>query len=225
MKENLINSLEGKILSSFPTLKKYSKNKFYCVLSPLIIGIEIIKIPRSEDYRPHFVCYPLWKNSLKSCFNNPIMLIEIKDRKKEQISLTLEDMTGNFVSIASLIKKQIPFDFGKDLKLKSLISVLDNYAKTSFLGASMNSFLQAKLAKQKVIISLLVNNLNSVQNELKLIEKKSWDLEHFLLWETKYEDWISELKEKIKNPELIKTQLRENLVNNKISKLNQFKIY
>lgn len=225
MKEDSINSLEGKILSSFPTLKKYSKNTFYCVLSPLIIGIEIIKIPRSEDYRPHFVCYSLWNNTLKSCFNNPIMLIEIKDSRKDQISLTMEDMSNNFGSIANLINKQIPFDFGKDLKLKSLISVLDKYSKTSFLGASMNSFLQAKLAKQKVIISLLVDDLNSAQKELKLIEKKSWDLEHFLLWETKYEDWINELKEIIKKPELIKTQLRENLANNKISKLNQFRIY
>lgn len=225
MKEESKRNIEEKISKFFPALKKYNNNKFYCVLEPLIVGIEIIKIPRSNDFRPHFVCYPLWYNTLKSCFSNPLMLIEIKDKRKDQISLTLDDMSRNFDVISNLINNQIPFKFGKDLKLKSLISVLDKYSKTSFLGASMNSYLQARLAKQRVIISLLTSNLNFAQKELKNIENKKWDLEHFSLWDINYNDWINEVKKVIEDPKILESQLGENLRNNKISNLNRFKIF
>ncbi len=40
--------------SSFPELTQYAENKLYKLLGPLIIGIELIKLPRSPKYRPHF---------------------------------------------------------------------------------------------------------------------------------------------------------------------------
>ena len=48
--------------NAFPQLSKYTQNKYYKILGSLLIGIELIKLPRVEEYSPHFVIYSLfWK--------------------------------------------------------------------------------------------------------------------------------------------------------------------
>ena len=46
--------------NAFPQLVKYAQNKYYKILGSVIVGIELIKLPKAEDYRPHFVIYSLW---------------------------------------------------------------------------------------------------------------------------------------------------------------------
>jgi len=55
---------------AFPQLTLYARNRFYKIVGPLVVGFELINIPRTEDYRPHFVCYPLWKNNIQECLRN-----------------------------------------------------------------------------------------------------------------------------------------------------------
>jgi hypothetical protein len=74
-------------LNEFPELSLFAQNKLYKVLGLFIIGIEIIKMPGSDDYRPYFVCYPLWKDNLKKCLEDPIILQEILDSKDFQFNI------------------------------------------------------------------------------------------------------------------------------------------
>ena len=60
VKEDWINAL--------PNLAAYAQNKLYKIVGPSVMGIELIKLPGTPEYRPHFVCYPLWKENLKECF-------------------------------------------------------------------------------------------------------------------------------------------------------------
>lgn len=53
------NEIEQQWLDAFPKLKKFGQKKYCLILDPVLIGIELIKIPRTDSYRPHFVCYPL----------------------------------------------------------------------------------------------------------------------------------------------------------------------
>jgi hypothetical protein len=49
--------------NALPQLTLYAKNKLYKRVRPLIAGIELIKLPMSDEYSPHFVIYPLWKKT------------------------------------------------------------------------------------------------------------------------------------------------------------------
>ena len=60
-------------LTAFPQLSEFSTNKLLKIVGPLLVGVEIIQI-NTEEYRPHFVIYPLWKLDVKSCLEFPIIL-------------------------------------------------------------------------------------------------------------------------------------------------------
>jgi len=49
-------------------LTLYAKNKLYKRVGPLIAGLELIKLPMSDEYLPHFVIYPLWKTGRENEF-------------------------------------------------------------------------------------------------------------------------------------------------------------
>ena len=67
--------------NAFPQLTLYSQNNLYKKVGPIIIGIELIRLPRTEEYRPHFVMYPLWKKDILTCLSIPIILKEYKNKK------------------------------------------------------------------------------------------------------------------------------------------------
>jgi len=45
--------------SGFPQLNLYGANKLLKIVDPITIGITLIKLPFTQEYRPHFEVYPL----------------------------------------------------------------------------------------------------------------------------------------------------------------------
>ena len=60
--------------SAFPQLGRYAQNKLYKVLGTLVIGIELIKVPFMEQYRPLFVIYTLFDKDLNTNLSEEILL-------------------------------------------------------------------------------------------------------------------------------------------------------
>lgn len=185
--------------SAFPELTKYAQNKFYKVVGSLIVGLELIKLPRADEYRPHLVIYPLWKGELKECLNAPDILLEFKNKKGLQFSIPYDRHSSCFDEVLGAIKKQSPITFEGDIKLKSLFSLIDAYSKEPPLGAAPNSYLQAKLMEFKYGITLASSDDKLVKKIFSDIEKRKWDVEHFAMWNIKVDTWLKALRNLDKN--------------------------
>src|SRR5688572_26669800 len=93
-------------LGAFPNLRAHSQNKFYKILGPTIIGIELINLPNQPAYRPHLVCYPLWKENLKACLDGSFMLMEFENHRRMQFSIPYLKHKDHFQAVLSSIDSQ-----------------------------------------------------------------------------------------------------------------------
>ncbi|MDO4728764.1 MAG: hypothetical protein Q4B43_07145 [Bacteroidota bacterium] len=86
--------------SYFPQFWVYSVNKIYKVVGCLVVGIDLVKLPVKQEYRPHFVMYSLAGDSIntdiKSCLSAPIVLLEFYDKKKRQYNIPYLKHTDYF---------------------------------------------------------------------------------------------------------------------------------
>lgn len=77
IKKTIINEWS----EDFRSLSIYTQNKLYKILGPFIIGLELSKLSWSDEFRPTFKCYPLWKSGIKNCLEEPVFLEEIYNKK------------------------------------------------------------------------------------------------------------------------------------------------
>lgn len=208
-------------LKAFPELSLFAQNRLYKIFGPLIIGLELIKLPRAEEYRQHFVCYPLWKKNVEECLDSPIMLMEFKNKKGLQFSIPYIKHNIYFVEVIEFAKKQMPISFNHNVSLKEVLAVFDEYSKKPPLSAAPNSYLQARLAEAKLLVTLYVGDSEQIQRVMTEIEKKNWDSNHFKSWKTDYDKWISNLREKVDHRDELLNQIALNKRDKKIAKLQQ----
>jgi len=81
-------------LRAFPSLRPYAQNKLYKVIGAFICGIELIKLPHIDSYRPHFVIYPIYKKDNKSCLDYPVLMFEFYNSKKLQLNQIKQSSKG-----------------------------------------------------------------------------------------------------------------------------------
>lgn len=204
---------------AFPELIHYSQNKFYKIIGPLIIGFELVKIPGLEGYRPYFVCYPLWRSSLASCIERPIVLIEFYDNKGFQFSVSYSDHTLLFADIVKSIKSQLHIPFEGDVELESIYSIIDEYSKKPPLGVTNNSYLQALLCEAKLDLALCVQDFDKVQEILTDIKTRNWDVDHFKMWDVDVADWVMTNQHRLNGSESLNSQIELNKKDKKLLKL------
>lgn len=217
------NEIEQQWLDAFPKLKKFGQRKYYLILDPVLIGIELIKIPRTESYRPHFVCYPLWKENLNDCFNKPLMLTEFHDKRGFQLSINSSD---NFElnDVFQIIKNQLPIPFEEDVTLKIFFLALDKYASESYLSASPTSYFQALHHEHKLDIALILNDEKQIEQQLNKITNSNWNIEHFFALGIEYGKWLYSIENKRENRNKLVSLVKKNMLEKKLSKLNRIKI-
>lgn len=211
--------------SAFPQLVKYAQNKYYKILGSVVVGIELINLPKAEGYRPHFVIYPLWGNNsgkdLKACLSAPIVLKEFFNRKGLQFSIPFLKHSSNFPEALKAVKNQLPFSMVGDVSLEKVLSAMDEYSKTPPLSAAPNSYLQASLMESKLEMVICSGNEKLVQGIFSQIKRRSWDIDHFALWGIKYEDWLKNVENKITNKNELLSRLETNKQDKKLEKLQR----
>lgn len=214
IKKNVIGDWQN----AFPQLSLYAQDKLYKVVGSIVVGLELIKLPRTEEYRPHFVIYPLWKKDVKSSLDYPILLKEYYNKKGLQYSILYEKHSAFFNDVLDSIKKQNPLPFEGNVASKKLMSVLDEYSKTPPLSAASTSYLQAVLQEAKLKIALSISS-EEAQNVLEQINKKSWDIKSFNMWNIDINKWLQSLKDTITNRSEFLKQIEANKQDKKIAKL------
>lgn len=203
---------------AFPHLSVYSQNKLYKVIGPVIIGLELIKLPRTEEYRPHFVIYPLWKENVQKTLDIPILLREYYNNKRLQFNIPYEKHSLFFEEVVDYINKQAFLSFVGNISLEKLLSVLDEYSRVPPLSAAPNSYLQGVLYQAKLYISLYISS-NAAENILQEIQMINWDLDHFKACGIDINNWIVGLRQSIDNRNEFLKQIEINKQDKKISKL------
>ncbi len=214
--------LKSKILkaweNSFPQLFPFAPNKLYKTIGPIIIGIELIQIPKTIIYRPYFVIYSLWKKNLKECLEYPIVNIVIEN-KGIPIELTYTVIDERLNNTIEIVSEQIDVLLENNVKLYTILNIVDKYLVTPIIGISTGSYLQARLYEFKYDLAVFLNNddlINSVWGELIII---SWDAQHFALWGSSIDKWVNSLKEKLNNRKYLIDKVLENKEDSKINKL------
>jgi hypothetical protein len=206
-------------LNSVPQLSVFAQNKFYRVVGCSIIGVELIKLPHSEEYRPHFVYYPLWKNDVKKCLDAPFIYFALKNNKGLQFDIPYSKHSTFFNEVIECLKKQVPILFTENVLLKSLFDIVDS--RFNDILVQSNSAQQAKLFELKFYTSLYTGNQSQVQSTLNQIQQasKKWNMQMFEMWYGKFDLWLQVLQGKASNREEFLRQIETNKQNKKILQL------
>jgi hypothetical protein len=206
---------------AFPELSIFAQNKLYKIIGPIATGIELINLPRSDDYRPHFVIYPLWKKSAAESMEYPGMLTEFKDRKGFQFDIPYSAHENYFEEVVECVKKQLPLKFYDSIILADLLTTLKNYSVNSYLAASPASLLQGRLYQFMLYCALYANNREEIERLLKYIKQKEWNVKHFAAAKIDPIIWINGLETTVNNRDQFIAQIAENKEDKKLKKLQQ----
>ena len=218
------NSIKREIINdwaeNFPELSIYSQNKLYKICGPFVFGVELLSLPRSEDYRPIFVCYPLWKSDIKLCLDEPIFMEEIRNKKGFQFNIPYKNHKTFLQEAVECTKKQAVVFTKKSVTFTELLDIIDKQFSQTLIKSSPVG--QAKLFEGKFYGALYVNELNKCSEILEELSTLigNYDLK-FLEW--KFGDlnvWLEHLQMQKTNQEFFFNQIKKNKEDKKISKLN-----
>lgn len=208
-------------VKEFPSLSAYSQNKLYKVVGPVIIGMEIFKLPRKDDYRPYFVCYPLWKADVKGCLDEPLVLQEIYTGSGFQFNIPYLKHETYFSEAVDCTKKQLLIPFDRDVKVNELFKMIEKQYDDILVKAS--PVMQAKLCEFKFCAAVYVGDERVTREIVKEIQKigKLWQPE---LFEWKYGSfvmWLQNLREKESHRSDFLAKIRLNINDKKIAQLKR----
>ncbi|CAA0211195.1 conserved hypothetical protein [Tenacibaculum maritimum] len=205
-------------LDAYPSLHNYSNTKLYSILGPFVIGIELIKLPRVDNYRPHFVLYPLYCNNLKTCLSYPIFLLEFFNKKGLEYSIPYNmDDKSLFNDVKNSINNKISKEVGKDMPISTIFKLIDEQIGSHITKLQLK---QPEFYEVKYYSALYVSNdkANTVLEEIQK-EHKSWDMNKFNTYYGDYNEWYDSLKGKDRNSFL--KLINKNKSDEKLGKLNQ----
>lgn len=208
-------------LKDFPQLSPFSQNKLYKILGPTIVGIELINLPRSENYRPHFVIYPLWKSSVKSCLDNPVILNQIYNRRGLQFNIPYSKHNEYVNEAVECAKNQILISMNDNVSLDALFETINR--KFDDVLVKSNSAQQAKLLEFKYYAALYAGSHEQMKTVLSQIqtESKNWNMQMFNMWYGDLDLWLKKLHEFGEQQQDFFKSIRTNKSDKKLIKLKQ----
>lgn len=214
------NKIANDWQDNFNELTIYSQNNFYKIVGCLVVGIELIKLPRTDEYRPYFVIYPLWKKDLKQCLDIPIILQEFYNKNGFQFEIPYEYNKHSlyFDEVIQIIKRQYPFLFHRDISTQSIINSINNYSQNKRFSVAPLSYFQAEFLQVKMEITLYKDVIEA-RKILEDIKKINWDVDHFQACGVNIIEWFNSLQYEIDNQDLFLKQIEVNKLEKKFQKL------
>lgn len=214
LKKNIRADWQG----AFPALGWYAPTKLYQVVGPVVMGLELIRLPRSEDYRPHFVVYPLWRQDVTACLSFPFVLKEYYNAKGLQFNIPYQRHRGFFEEVVAAMKQQTPLWLDGSITGKKAAAFLDAYARCPPLSFAPDSYLQATLQEAKLKIALFTGPAEA-EAVIEHIQQRSWNDQHFKACGIDKTTWLRGLRDTVSNREPFLQQIEANKQNSKIAQL------
>ncbi|MEO5894049.1 MAG: hypothetical protein ABIQ31_27580 [Ferruginibacter sp.] len=206
-------------INGFHQLTPLTQNKFYKIIGPTIVGIELVSIPAINGYRPHFVIYPLWRNNVNSCLNIPLIYKYIINKKGNQFDIPYLKHNDHIEDAIESFKLQIPIKMDEDVSLRFFFEVVD-HRFTDILVTSSTSE-QVKLFELKFYLAVYLNHSEIVKTVLAEIiqSSKRWNITMFELWYGKLDLWIFHLQEAASDRAKLLTRIDINKKDKKFERL------
>ncbi|UQA73289.1 hypothetical protein K2F45_15800 [Sphingobacterium siyangense] len=216
IKKEVINNWSDNFLE----LSVYNQNKLYKVCGAFLLGIEILSLPRTQCYRPIFVCYPLWKTNIKECLIEPIFIQEIYNRRGFQFNIPYEKHLNFFQEAVECTKKQVPILGRNYITVGQLFEIFNKQFTQTLIKSSPVG--QAKLFEAKLLAAFYVNDINKVEQVLTEINNVSisWSPNLFEWKFGKLDVWLHNLQGMISNREKFLQQIDANKLDKKIADLH-----
>lgn len=204
---------------SINQLHPYTQSKFYKVVGNIILGIEGVNIPNINGYKPHLVIYPLWKENIVKCLENPSVYLCLLDNKGFQYSIPYLKHQLEFKDVMKCVLQQFPILFDDRITLTSVNDLVNKLLDDQLVLS--NSAQQAKLLELKFYTALYVGNEKQISNVFIQIEQKrsKWNPKLFEIWYGNYEFWLQGLRSKMENRMEFLEQIDKNRNDKKIAKL------
>lgn len=216
---NVKNIISENWLEIFGELRPYSNSKLYKIIGPLITGVELIKLPSTDCYRPHLVVYPLWKLNEKECFKEPFLLKEIVDEKGEQYNLAYSEEKKLITGAAKNANVQSKELLNGDVKLSTIYSLIDE--TFNYILVKSSPVAKAKLFELKLCTALYINDealfmktFNEVTND-----SQKWTPELFNWKFGNVNIWLEDQKTRLPHKVPFLNQIESNKTQKKIQKL------
>lgn len=218
-------------LEAFPKLKPIGTNKFFEILGPILIGIELVKSSYGDEYKPYLVVCSFWnsdvlnnklESELKRRLNNPNIYLSLNKDNGVEFNIGYYDYKLIPEAISRIKKQFLPLE--RDVKIDEIFDYIDYYKSYSNIPpdiAGVNAillefkYLICKYLGNKVLTDKILEEIN--ENYMSI-----WDKSSFENWIGDYNLWLKRLKH-ISREELVSA------VNNfkqdpKIKKLNAFRL-
>jgi hypothetical protein len=203
----------------FPSLFESNHSRLYKVFGPVILGVELFKLPRADEYRPYIMSYPLWKPDINMCFKEELIIKEVKNRKGLQFDIPYLKHNVFFSEAVECTKNQLQISFETNLDVFSFIKFLDLQLVS---GLNKNSpILQAIIHEGRFYSALYVGNEQLLKDVYSSIEKeaKSWNPKFFERKNGPIVDWLQELQNKQNHRGEFLRQIELNRASKRIARL------
>ena len=208
---------------SIPYFKQYTPTKYYAILGCFVVGFNLISIPGHGEYRPHFVIYPLWKNTLKEVFSYPFVCLSVKDNKNLDYDIPYINHHCYFIKLISYCKEQFEFIFHNDINAREIYNFFYHYSKSYYINNLRNKVL---LFECELFFSLYMNNLIGIEKVLNRIEEDSdkLNMKKIDYWGKTYDEWLEGLISMTNDRDSFLKQIETNINSEKLRKLPRYNL-
>lgn len=204
----------------FPDFSIYSQNKLFKIVGCFLFGIELIKLPNSEEYRPHFTIYRLWKNDIKYCIHTPILIRQIYNNKKLPYNIKYANHNSFFHNASDCLREQITIPMDGSVPKKTLTDFIITLFEDILIKS--NSAEQAKLFEIIFFANIYVDDIEQASLIIEKIKSMSslWNLKILENQFGNFSLWINELENILNNKNLLIQVIEKNKEDKKMKKIN-----
>lgn len=191
---------------------KIFAHKVECVL----VGLTFAKVP-NRDYKLFFTIYPLWRSTMKSCIDVPLLLLPLVDDNGLDIYLS------DCINIIDKGNTQFPLLSGSNTVVDFVRILHEIIANNKSI--QNNFVLKMKIYELIYGIALYLNNIEMAQDVYLQISNQisSWDTKIFSYWYGNKGTTLTKLIEFEANKHRIVKNVDLNASDSKIIKLPTYK--
>jgi hypothetical protein len=190
-------------------LGRYGQNKLYQVVGPIVLGVEILPVTGMGWYRPHMVCFPLWKEDAKACLAEPTVLEQAYDERGLQLDVPYEKHAKFFGVALAGIRRKFP-NLQGSASLTEVFAFLDR--QFSDILVSSAPVAQMKLTEMKVLSAAYAGDarLGALAWEQVQRLRQDWPPEFFEWKHGPLEPWLEALSMRSQARDALRQQVLAN---------------
>lgn len=207
----------SKQLCAVFNIKGITSNTFVHKVECILVGLTFVKVP-NRDYKLFFTIYPLWRSTMKSCIDVPLLLQPLVDDNGLEIYLS------DCINIIDKCNTQFPLLSGSNTVVDFVWGLHEFIANDKSI--QNNFVLKMKIYELIYGIDLYLNNIEMAQDIYLQISNQisNWDTKIFSYWYGNKDTTLSKLLEFEANRRRIVKNVELNASNTKVMKLPAYKL-